>query len=82
MSTAPATPNDAKRRIANAVRSKQPPEVIEDRRRELAEANIAAAIERALSKAPPLTDEQCERLADRLRGVDGNTSATSSEEAA
>lgn len=68
--SAPLTaPNAAKQRLASAARSKQPPEVIADRRRDLAEANIAAAIARALSTAPPLTDEQCARLAARLRGA-------------
>lgn len=61
------TPTQARSRLANDTRRKAPPEVIADRRRDLAEANIAAAITRALSTAPPLTDEQCARLAARLR---------------
>lgn len=79
--SAPPSPNDAKRRIANAVRRGDPPQVIEDRRRDLAEANIAAAIERALSKAPPLTDEQCARLAERLRDVPADNAANSTDAA-
>jgi len=73
--SAPPSPNAAKRLIANAVRRGDPPEVIEARRGDLAEANIAAAIDRALSKAPPLTDEQCARLAERLRGVPADEAA-------
>jgi hypothetical protein len=63
------TPTQARSRLANDSRRKAPPDVIADRRRELAEANIAAAIARALSTAPPLSDEQCARLAARLRGA-------------
>ncbi|MFB8386802.1 hypothetical protein ACFC3F_06640 [Microbacterium sp. NPDC055910] len=37
-------------------------------RRDLAAANIAAAIDRALADAPALSDEQAEALAARLRG--------------
>lgn len=67
----PATPTttQARSRLASATRYKAPPEVITERRRDLAEANIAAAIDRALSTAPPLTDAQCERLAARLRAA-------------
>lgn len=42
-------------------------------RRNLAAAKIAAHIERALTAAPPLTEEQADRLASMLRG--GSTSA-------
>lgn len=63
------TPHQARSRLATASRLKESPEAIADRRRDLAEANIAAAIARALSTAPPLTDEQCARLAARLRGA-------------
>lgn len=38
-------------------------------RRDLAEANIAAYIERVLAEAPPLSDEQRTRLAELLRPV-------------
>lgn len=67
--SAPLTPHAAKSRLGSAIRAKRPPEVITGHRRELAEANIAAAIDRALTTAPPLTDEQCDRLAARLRGA-------------
>lgn len=40
-----------------------------DARRELAEANIAAYVEKTLAQAPPLTDEQRARLAELLRPV-------------
>ena len=56
------SPTQARSRLALDTRRKAPPEVIAQRRQELAEANIAAAIERALVNAPPLTDEQCDRL--------------------
>lgn len=59
----------ARSRLATAHRTKQPPEVIAERRSDLLEANLASAIDRALAGAPPLTDEQCARLAERLRGV-------------
>ena len=39
-------------------------------RRDLAAANLAAAIERHLAAAPKLTDEQAETLAAMLRGGD------------
>ena len=64
------TPRKARSELGHAVQRKSPPEVIAERRAALAEANIAAAIERALAVAPPLTDEQCERLAAMLRRVD------------
>lgn len=59
----------ARSRLATAHRTKQPPEVIADRRSDLLEANVASAIDRMLADAPPLTDAQIDRLADRLRGV-------------
>ena len=37
-------------------------------RRDLAEAKIAAAIDRALAVAPPLTPSQVKRLSGLLRG--------------
>lgn len=39
-------------------------------RRDLAAAQIERSIERALATAPPLSDEQVERISARLRGVD------------
>ncbi|MGV2985916.1 hypothetical protein ACNPNP_19670 [Microbacterium sp. AGC85] len=65
----PPSQAHARSRVANAVKYGLPPEVIADRRRDLAAANIAAAIDRALSTAPALSDEQCARLAARLRGA-------------
>lgn len=44
------------------------PERIAAARRELAEANIERAINRALATAPPLTAEQRDRLAALLAG--------------
>jgi hypothetical protein len=63
------SPSKARSSLGHAVAHKRSPEVIAERRRTLAEANIAAAIERALADAPPLSDEQCERLAAMLRRV-------------
>lgn len=63
------TPTAARSLLANAHRRHDPPQVIDQHRRDLAEANIAAAIDRALSTAPPLTDAQCDRLAARLRAA-------------
>lgn len=59
----------ARAKVAALSRSRKPsdPEVIAARQ-DLAAANIAAAIDRALATAPPLTDEQAEALAARLRG--------------
>ena len=62
------SPTQARSRLATDARRNAPPEVIAERRRQLAEANIAAAVERALLSAPPLTEEQCDRLAALLRG--------------
>jgi hypothetical protein len=68
--TAPIpTPTKARSLLATAHRRHEPPEVIAKHQRDLAEANINAAIERALATAPPLTDAQCERLAARLRSA-------------
>lgn len=63
------TPTRARSLLATSHRRNDPPAVIADRRRDLAAANIAAAIDRALSTAPPLSDEQAEALAARLRGA-------------
>lgn len=68
-STTTLIPTQARSRLAQAHRRHDPPEVIDRHRRDLAEANIAAAIDRALSTAPPLTDAQCDRLAARLRAA-------------
>lgn len=42
-----------------------------DARRDLTAVTLEEHIERALEKAPPLTDEQAERIAHRLRGGEG-----------
>lgn len=47
---------------------KADPDRVARARQNLAAANIAAAIDRALATAPPLTDEMAEALAARLRG--------------
>ncbi|CAJ1504289.1 hypothetical protein MU0083_003399 [[Mycobacterium] kokjensenii] len=44
-------------------------EKITEARRELAEAKIHDFVERTLSQAPPLTDEQRTRLAELLKPV-------------
>lgn len=44
------------------------PAAVADARRNLAEAQIKRAIERALAAAPPLTDEQRAKLAALLSG--------------
>lgn len=44
-------------------------EKIAEARRALAEANLAAFIERTLAAAPPLTDDQVSRLAGLLGGA-------------
>lgn len=68
--TAPfLTPTQARSRVANLTRSHADPATIVEARRDLAEANIAAAVERALADAPPLTDEQAARLARLLLGA-------------
>lgn len=55
-------------RVAALSRSRRPddPELI-DARRQLAAANIASYVERAVAKAPPLTAEQRDRIAILLR---------------
>jgi hypothetical protein len=49
------------------IASRRYPHQIEDRRRDLAEAKISDHIEKVLAQAPPLTDEQRERIAELLR---------------
>lgn len=69
MSNIIATPYSARARVA-ALHAKRPKDraAISDARRDLAAANVAAAIERNLKAAPPLTEDQVERLSDLLRG--------------
>lgn len=54
-------------RVAVKVRQHAADSEVADARRDLAEANIAAYIERVVSKAPPLTDLQRQRLARLLK---------------
>ncbi len=49
-------------------RTDDDPELV-DARRGLAEANIAAYVQKVLDAAPPLTDEQRTRLAELLKPV-------------
>jgi hypothetical protein len=55
----------ARGRLGHATRNH--PEQVEDRRRDLAEAKITDYIETVLAQAPPLSDEQRNRLAELLR---------------
>lgn len=61
----------ARSRLGNA--TKYRPDEVDDARRDLAAANLAATIKRIVSKAPPLTDDQRSRLALLLR-PDGQSS--------
>lgn len=56
-------------RVASLSRSRTPddPDLI-DARRNLRAARLADYIERTVNEAPPLTDEQRDRLASLLRG--------------
>jgi hypothetical protein len=63
----PSVQHAAAIRVAQAHRTKNP-ERIAQARRDLAEANIKRAIERALEKAPPLSPAQVKRLSGLLRG--------------
>jgi hypothetical protein len=47
------------------------PEQIPEKRRNLAEAKIVDYIEKIISEAPPLTDEQRDRIAGLLRAGGG-----------
>lgn len=62
----PSVQHSAATKVAQAYRTNNP-ERIADARRELATANIEAAIQRALEKAPPLTPEQVKHLSGLLR---------------
>lgn len=67
-STSPAVAR-ARGRVAGLSRDRAPgdPALIEAKR-DLAAANIDQFVKRALATAPPLTSEQAERIAARLRG--------------
>ena len=68
-----------KARVASYTRSRTPddPEFVAAKQ-DLAEAKIAAYVERCLASAPPLTDESRARLAELLRPVrvNGGCNAT------
>lgn len=61
------TPHQATAHVAVAVRVGDPEREV-TARRNLAEAKIAEAVERALAVAPPLTPAQIKRLSGLLRG--------------
>ncbi|GAA1936542.1 hypothetical protein GCM10009775_30540 [Microbacterium aoyamense] len=66
MADTPLTPHQAAGPVAVAVRLKDPErEAIA--RRNLAEAKIADAIDKALAAAPPLNNQQIHRLTGLLR---------------
>jgi hypothetical protein len=60
------TPHQATAHVAVAVRVQDPEREV-TARRNLAEAKIASAIERALAAAPPLTSPQVKRLTGLLK---------------
>ncbi|GAT74850.1 putative phiRv1 phage protein [Microbacterium sp. HM58-2] len=62
----PSVQHSAATKVAQAYRTNNP-ERIAQARRELATANIEAAIQRNLEKAPPLTAEQVRTLSGLLR---------------
>ena len=57
------SPRTERARLAALTRRGADPERIDQARRDLNEANLAAHIRRIVDGAPPLTDEQRERLA-------------------
>jgi hypothetical protein len=63
----PSPQHSAAIKVAQAYRTHNP-ERIDQARRELAELNIAKAIEDNVAKAPPLTPAQIKRLSGLLRG--------------
>lgn len=63
----PSTKQHAAMKVARAVRAQDQSRVIKARQ-ELATANIEAAIERAISTAPPLDPTQVKRLVGLLKG--------------
>ena len=62
---------DAAINVARVVRyrGEGSPEAVEARR-ELANAKISQYVEKVVASAPPLTDDQCERIGVLLRGGD------------
>lgn len=63
------SPHQAAAHVAVAVRVGDPVREV-TARRNLAEAKISEAVERALAAAPPLTPTQIKRLSGLLRGGD------------
>lgn len=61
------TPHQVAAHVAVAVRVGDPDREV-TARRDLAEAKIATAIDKALAVAPPLTPAQIKRLSGLLRG--------------
>lgn len=66
----------ARSELGKAVRRGDPPERIEDIRRELAEANLEQYIRRVVNAWPPLTPAQRERLALLLHPGQPNGAGT------
>ncbi|WP_416443444.1 hypothetical protein AB3K78_11765 [Leucobacter sp. HNU] len=59
----------ARGRVAGLSRDRDPDDpVFIEAKRDLAAANIDQFVKRALAAAPPLTSEQADRIAARLRG--------------
>lgn len=54
--------------VARASRGNPDPAVLAEKRRALAEAKLAAYVEQVVSTAPPLTEEQLDRITGLLRG--------------
>ena len=66
---APNAVRDCALELARASRGTGPdPSIITEKRRALAEAKIAAYIQKVVDAAPPLSNEQRDRLALLLRG--------------
>lgn len=63
----PSPQHSAAIKVAQAHRTKDNNRIAQARR-ELAEANIASVIDRALATAPPLSPAQIKRLSALLRG--------------
>lgn len=66
----PSVQHSAATKVAQAYRTNNPERIVEARR-ELATANIEAAIQKNLEKAPPLTPAQITRLSGLLRTSSG-----------
>lgn len=62
----PSVQHSAATKVAQAYRTKNP-ERIAQARRDLASANIEAAIRKSLASSPPLSEEQIKHLSSLLR---------------